>query len=90
MTDHQPLDLEHMFAFERDWEEQRGAKSADCRARFGVSFARYTQVLHRLLDTREALEEDPILTNRLNRLRNSRTEARATRTTYRQPTGERS
>lgn len=78
--EYSPLDLEHVLAFERRWEEQRGAKDADVRATFGVSHTRYVQALHQHLDDPAALAADPMLVNRLIRLRDSRTEARDSRT----------
>ena len=47
-------------------------KDVVIRERFGLSPARYHQVLDRLLDRPEALEYDPMLVQRLRRLRESR------------------
>lgn len=62
--------------------ENRGpfAKSADIRMKFGVPAARYYQELHALLEKPAALAYDPQLVKRLIRLRDARTEARASRT----------
>jgi hypothetical protein len=75
----------------RDWRWQdildfeaasaRGAfrKDVAIRERFGLSPARYHQLLDRLLDDPEALEYDPMLVQRLRRLRESRREKRFVR-----------
>jgi hypothetical protein len=49
------------------------------RARFGLSPARYYQLLNRLIDRPEALEYDPMLVQRLRRLRESRRRKRFAR-----------
>ena len=49
------------------------------RARFGVSAARYHQLLNRLIDRPEALEYDPTLVQRLRRLRETRRRGRFAR-----------
>lgn len=56
-----------------------GLKEAAVRERFGVSMARYYQVLFETIDTRPALEHDPLLVRRLQRLRDSRASGRASR-----------
>jgi hypothetical protein len=62
--------------FERVWWQQRGPKERAIRERFGVSAARYYQLLNRLLDAPEALRYDPMLVKRLQRLRTVRRERR--------------
>jgi hypothetical protein len=73
-TDHRILD------FERKWTSQLGAKDAAIRAEFGVPAARYYQMLSVLIDSPVALRTDPMLVRRLQRVRDSRTRARAART----------
>src|SRR5256885_15615782 len=53
---------------------QRAAfrKDVAIRERFGLSPARYHQLLDRLIDRPEALEYDPVLVQRLRRLRETR------------------
>lgn len=73
-TDHRILE------FERKWTAQLGAKDAAIRAEFGVPAARYYQMLSVLIDSPVALRTDPMLVRRLQRVRDSRTRARAART----------
>jgi Protein of unknown function (DUF3263) len=54
-------------------------KEVAVRVRFGVSAARYHQLLDRLIDRPEALEYDPVLVRRLRRLREARREKRFAR-----------
>jgi hypothetical protein len=54
-------------------------KDVAIRERFGLSPARYHQLLDRLLDEPEALEYDPMLVQRLRRLRESRRQKRFVR-----------
>jgi Protein of unknown function (DUF3263) len=49
------------------------------RTRFGMSAARYYQLLNRLIDQPEALEHDPMLVQRLRRLREVRRRRRFAR-----------
>lgn len=67
---------EKILAFERQWWRHAGAKEQAIRDTFGVSATRYYQLLNRLLDEPAALAHDPVLVNRLRRLRASRTRAR--------------
>jgi hypothetical protein len=60
-----------ILAFERQWWRQPGAKEQAIRDTFGVSPTRYYQLLNQLLDKPAALAEDPVLVNRLRRLRYS-------------------
>ncbi len=62
--------------FERDWSRHPGAKEEAVRSQFGLSAARYYQVLNSLLDSPEALAYDPMLVKRLQRMRDTRTSAR--------------
>lgn len=68
-----------ILAFERQWWRHAGAKEEAIRAEFGLSAARYYQVLNALLDSPAALVSDPMLVKRLRRLRDARTAARSAR-----------
>lgn len=65
--------------FERDWGKVWARKELAVRARFGISPARYYQLLNRLIDQPEALEHDPMLVQRLRRLRETRRRRRFAR-----------
>ncbi|WP_406285544.1 DUF3263 domain-containing protein [Embleya sp. NBC_00896] len=67
-----------ILEFERQWWKHAGAKERAVRDRFGFSATRYFQVLNALLDRPEALEHDPMLVQRLRRLREARQQARST------------
>lgn len=64
--------------FERLWWKHAGAKERAVRDRFGCSPTRYYQALNSLLDRPEALAHDPVLVQRLRRLREARQQARST------------
>lgn len=66
--------------FERAWASRLGAKDAAIRAEFSIPAARYYQMLYALIDSPVALRSDPLLVRRLQRLRDARSRARATRT----------
>jgi hypothetical protein len=66
-----------MLAFERAWWRRGGMKEEAIREEFGISTARYYQLLGALIDTPSALEEDPMLVKRLQRIRDARTVRRA-------------
>ena len=68
-----------ILAFERQVWRHAGAKEAGIRDEFGVSAARYYQLLGALIDSPLALVHDPMLVKRLHRLREARLEARARR-----------
>jgi hypothetical protein len=68
-----------MLAFERQWWRHAGAKEEAIRAQFGLSAARYYQVLNAVIDSPEAVRHDPMLVRRLQRARDARTHARAQR-----------
>lgn len=57
---------------ERSWWKYAGAKESTVRGRFGISSVRYYQLLNALLDKPAALEHDPMLVRRLQRLRDAR------------------
>lgn len=68
-----------ILAFERQWWSHAGAKEEAIRIRLGLSAARYYQLLGALIDSPQALAADPMLVKRLQRMRQSRSEARARR-----------
>jgi hypothetical protein len=65
--------------FERGWWQQTGSKERAIRKRFGLSAARYYQLLNRLIDSPEALRYDQMLVRRLRRLRAARRRQRFAR-----------
>ncbi len=65
--------------FERNWWKVSVRKELAVRTRFGMSGARYYQLLNRLIDQPEALEHDPMLVQRLRRLREARRRRRFAR-----------
>lgn len=67
-----------LLAFERARESAQGSRDAAIRAEFGVSPARYYQMLYAVLDSPPALRHDPLLVRRLQRLRDHRRAARGT------------
>ena len=68
-----------VLSFERQWWRHVGAKEEAIRATFGLSAARYYQILAALVDSPLALAFDPMLVNRLQRMRSARSDARASR-----------
>lgn len=68
-----------ILAFEREWFKHLGAKDRVVRERFGFSATRYYQILNELIDSPEAMAEDPMLVKRLQRLRASRQRMRQAR-----------
>ncbi|MFS0732258.1 DUF3263 domain-containing protein [Microbacterium sp. 1P10UB] len=68
-----------LLDFEAAWSRHAGAKEEAIRAEFGLSPARYYQLLGRLLETAEALAYDPMLVKRLRRIRDARESARLSR-----------
>jgi hypothetical protein len=65
--------------FERSWWKHEGVKERAIKDRFDMSATRYYQVLNELLENPAALEYDPILVKRLQRLRLSRQRQRTAR-----------
>ena len=65
--------------FECAWWQQPGGKEEAIRQTFGLSPARYYQLLNELIDRRAALEYDPLLVKRLLRIREERRQARQRR-----------
>ena len=70
---------EAILAFERQWWKHAGAKEQAIREEFGLSAARYYQLLGVLIESPTALQHDPMLVKRLQRLRDARVAARSTR-----------
>lgn len=81
MTDPGSLDQRSrdILDFERGWWRDPGPKERAIRERFGLSAARYYQLLGRLIDSPEALGYDPMLVKRLRRLRSYRRRSRFAR-----------
>ncbi|MGH2710566.1 MAG: DUF3263 domain-containing protein [Actinomycetota bacterium] len=65
--------------FERSWWQQQGSKERAIRSGFGLSAARYYQILNELMDSPGALRYDPMLIRRLRRLRTARRRQRFAR-----------
>lgn len=65
--------------FEANWRRVSSRKEAAIRERFDLSPARYYQLLNRLIDQPEAVEYDPMLVQRLRRLRETRRRTRFAR-----------
>jgi hypothetical protein len=63
--------------FEREAWKLPGQKERAIRERFGFSSARYHQLLHRAVDTPQALAYDPMLVRRIRRLREARRRRRS-------------
>ncbi len=58
-----------LLDFEASWTTHAGAKASAIRERFGWSTTRYYQVLNVLIDSEAALQYDPLLVHRLQRIR---------------------
>lgn len=65
--------------FEHDRLRHVGAKEEAIRLQFGISPARYYQLLNALIDSPAALIHDPMLVKRLRRMRDGRISARSAR-----------
>jgi hypothetical protein len=65
--------------FEREWWQHPGSKEDSIRKIFGLSAARYYQVLATLLSSEAALIYDPMLVKRLQRLKDERRNNRQAR-----------
>jgi hypothetical protein len=70
---------------ERSWWCEPGPKEAAIREQLGLSGTRYYELLHRLVDDRDALEYDPLVVRRLRRQHERRRRARFEGTSIRQP-----
>lgn len=62
--------------FERTWWSEPGPKAAAIKDRFGLSAARYYQLLGGLVGSSAAEAYDPLVVRRLRKLRTSRRRAR--------------
>jgi hypothetical protein len=62
-------------AWWRGWDHRR-PKELAIRDQFGISAARYYQLLNRVIDSPEALAQDPMLVRRLRRIREVRRQKR--------------
>lgn len=67
-----------LLAFERQWFRHAGAKEQAIKKAFGISATRYYQLLAELIERPEAMEYDPALVGRLQRLRAARRRERRT------------
>ena len=65
-----------ILEFEKRWWRHAGSKEQAIRDAFELSPTRYYQLLNALLDEPAALEHDPVLVQRLRRLRATRTRSR--------------
>ena len=61
-----------ILAFEAKWWRYAGNKADAIMRTFDMSPIRYDQILNRVLDDPEAQQVDPLLVNRLRRLRGQR------------------
>jgi hypothetical protein len=68
-----------LLDFERDWVRHQGRKETAIRNQFGVSAARYYQLLARVVEMPEAAAYDPLTTKRLRRRRQDRERQRTAR-----------
>lgn len=62
--------------FERQWWRVPGSKEQAISDRFSLSTTRYYQLLNGLIDMPEALEYDPMVVKRLQRIRDHRARSR--------------
>lgn len=75
LTDRERAILE----FEGTWRHHAGVKEQRIRDEFGLSPARYYQLLGALIDSPVALAHDPMLVKRLQRVRDARIATRTAR-----------
>jgi hypothetical protein len=68
-----------LLAFEAQWSRHTASKEESIRDVFGISAARYYQLLNAVIDSPAAVRHDPLLVRRLLRARDERAEARAKR-----------
>jgi Protein of unknown function (DUF3263) len=72
LSEHQQAILD----FERRWWSKPGAKEQAIRDSFEMSPTRYYQTLNALIDLPQAVSYDPVLVNRLRRVRTAAPRAR--------------
>lgn len=70
---------QRILEFERQWWKFAGAKEQAIREQFDMSATRYYQVLNGLIDQPAAMNFDPMLVKRLQRMRAARQRARSAR-----------
>jgi hypothetical protein len=68
-----------MLDFEREWVAHQGRKDTEIRSRFGVSAARYYQLLARVIEEPAAAQYDPFTTKRLRKRKQERERQRTAR-----------
>ncbi len=68
-----------ILEFEGAWRRHDGRKEAAIRSEFGLSSARYYQLLHSIIDEPDAVRHDPILVRQLQQALSERTASRAGR-----------
>jgi hypothetical protein len=68
-----------LLDFERDWVRHQGKKETAIRNQFGMSAARYYQLLAKVIELPEAAAYDPLTTRRLRRRRQERERQRTQR-----------
>jgi hypothetical protein len=66
-----------ILTFEHRWWKHPGAKERAIREALAMSPTGYYQALNALIDRLEALEHDPVLVQRLRRMREARRRARS-------------
>jgi hypothetical protein len=71
-----PFGWRDILEFERTWRGSGAPKGAAIRQRLRLSSVRYSQELNRAIDLQAALEYDPVLVQRLRRLRDGRRRVR--------------
>ena len=71
--------LRALLDFERNWAVHQGGKEAAIAEHFGISAARYYQLIARLVDDPEAMAYDPLTVRRLRRRRDERRNQRTAR-----------
>ena len=69
-----------ILAFEARFTKQGAAKEEAIREVFGLPAARYYQLLNAVIESPAAVRHDPMLVARLQRARDARVKARASRT----------
>jgi len=75
-----PPALAAVLDFEAEHPAPGGRKEELIRQAFGISAARYYQLLHRYADSLEGQQHDPRTTNRIRRQREADTATRERRT----------
>ena len=68
-----------LLAFEARWARHSARKEEAIREEFGLSAARYYQLLNAVIDSPAAVRHDPMLVRRLHRAREARADAREAR-----------